>query len=80
MAYRLCDDKDVYSIGLKSELFSACRSVKSLGFFIQCLSRVVEEQNMKLGKCSRIATTYMVKFHEKELTNQTTELELPTLS
>jgi len=46
---RLCDDKDVYSRGLKSELLSACRSVESLGVVIQCLSRVVEEQNVKLG-------------------------------
>jgi len=53
----MCNDKDVYSSGLKSELLSACRSVKSLGFFIQCLRRMVDEQNMKLGKCSRIAAT-----------------------
>ncbi|KAF6019101.1 hypothetical protein EB796_022598 [Bugula neritina] len=74
---RLCDDKDVYSRGLKSELLSACRSVESLGVVIQCLSRVVEEQNVKLGK-ARESQQLMVKSHEEELTNQTTELELLT--
>jgi len=47
---RLCDEKNVYSSGLKVELLSTCRSVESPRVVIQCLRKVVEGQNMKLGK------------------------------